>query len=85
MCPWGTCADRSVKGCSVTEYLLERSRVAGQILEGERNYHVYYMLLAGCQDKGKYHIEAPGAYGFLSVSPCTEIPGFDDAGWRPVQ
>eukprot|EP00960_Hanusia_phi_P045162 757066-Hanusia_phi.AAC.1 len=41
----------TVEGAQVQTYLLEKSRVTFQS-KGERSFHVFYMMLAGLQDKG---------------------------------
>lgn len=49
-----------ILGAKVTEYLLEKSRIVTQAPE-ERNYHVFYELLAGLSEDNKLK------YGLLSA------------------
>lgn len=56
-----------IVGGRVTQYLLEKSRIVTQAT-GERNYHVFYELLAGLdqQMREKYGLIAPKDYFYLS-------------------
>ncbi|XP_076876747.1 myosin-IIIb [Brachyhypopomus gauderio] len=57
----------SVKGAKINEYLLEKSRVVHQD-EGERNFHIFYCMLAGIspQDKEMYGLLEPTQYRYLN-------------------
>ncbi|KAL0965525.1 hypothetical protein UPYG_G00282450 [Umbra pygmaea] len=56
----------SVKGAKINEYLLEKSRVVHQD-EGERNFHIFYCMLAGISpdDKEMYGLLDPTQYRYL--------------------
>lgn len=67
-------------GGVITNYLLEKSRVAVQSL-GERSFHIFYQLLAGADasllDTLKLHPK-PESYGFLNKSGCIEVDTVND-------
>ncbi|KAJ3153343.1 cytochrome c oxidase subunit 1 [Geranomyces michiganensis] len=67
-------------GASIINYLLEKSRIAMQAPD-ERNYHIFYELVAGVSDdeRAKYELETAESYYFLSQSGCIDIPGVDDS------
>ena len=58
-----------IAGASVRDYLLEKSRVVSQT-DGERNYHIFYFLLAGTSDSEKksYDLLDIDEYRFLNPS-----------------
>ena len=70
----------SIIGCKMISYLLEKSRVALQA-DNERNFHVFYQLLAGADDemRREFYLGAPEDYEFLNKSGCIYIEGTDDA------
>ncbi|XP_049898044.1 unconventional myosin-IXAa isoform X4 [Epinephelus moara] len=57
----------TVRGAYVEKYLLEKSRLVYQE-HNERNYHVFYYLLAGAsEDERKaFHLKKPEEYHYLS-------------------
>ncbi|KAK2853741.1 hypothetical protein Q5P01_006402 [Channa striata] len=57
----------TVRGAYVEKYLLEKSRLVFQE-HNERNYHVFYYLLAGASEEERkaYHLKKPEEYHYLS-------------------
>ncbi|XP_076879856.1 unconventional myosin-IXAa isoform X2 [Brachyhypopomus gauderio] len=57
----------TVRGAYVEKYLLEKSRLVYQE-HNERNYHVFYYLLAGASDEERvaFHLLKPEEYHYLS-------------------
>lgn len=64
----------NIKGCIIISYLLEKSRVVKQG-PGERNYHIFYMLLAGANKEMKtdFQLRPVDQFYYLSQSGCTEV------------
>jgi myosin-15 len=78
----------SITGARIREYLLEKSRITTQN-QGERNYHVFYELLAGlsAEQKDKYGLLTADKYFYLNqgannnnnvTADTTSIPGKSD-------
>lgn len=69
----------SIVGCSITNYLLEKSRIVSQA-EGERNYHIFYQLLASdaCAEFFDGSSRDPSNYRYLSSSGLFTIQGKND-------
>lgn len=67
-------------GARVSEYLLEKSRIITQGND-ERNYHIFYELLAGLNEeqKLKYGLQKANNYFYLSQGRNTRIEFKDDA------
>uniref|UniRef100_A0A8C6T1F2 Myosin XVB n=1 Tax=Neogobius melanostomus TaxID=47308 RepID=A0A8C6T1F2_9GOBI len=69
----------SVVGTSLSQYLLEKSRVVFQAGE-ERNFHVFYEMLAGMNDWDKQELYLQGAetYYYLNQGGACELKGKHD-------
>lgn len=58
-----------IQGCEIINYLLEKSRVVTQSTM-ERNYHIFYQLIAGADSamKKRLHLKAPSDFHYLNQS-----------------
>jgi myosin heavy subunit/alpha-tubulin suppressor-like RCC1 family protein len=66
--------DGKIVGGSITNYLLEKSRVFTQ-LSGERSYHIFYQILRGADEdytSGMY-LRSPDQYRILSKSRSHDV------------
>lgn len=66
-------------GAQITNYLLEKGRVVGQ-LESERDFHIFYQFTKGASNdlKESFGLQGPEAYAITSRSNCLEVAGIDD-------
>ena len=69
-----------VHSAIIQKYLLEKSRIVSQA-KNERNYHVFYYLLAGAsqQEKEALYLTKPSDYQYLNQSKCYTLDGVDEA------
>ncbi|XP_063617373.1 myosin-VIIa isoform X4 [Cydia splendana] len=69
-----------IEGAKIEQYLLEKSRIVSQGTD-ERNYHVFYCLLAGLskEEKKKLELGEPKDYRYLSMGGSFTCEGRDDA------
>ncbi|KAL9833424.1 myosin XVB [Geothlypis trichas] len=69
-----------VVGTSISQYLLEKSRVVFQA-HGERNYHVFYELLAGlpAEQKEEMYLQEAESYFYLNQGRACEVQGKEDS------
>ncbi|PKI83271.1 Myo1p [Malassezia vespertilionis] len=66
-------------GANITNYLLEKGRVVGQI-RNERNFHIFYQFTKGAtpQQREMFGLQGPEAYTYTADSKCLDVPGIDD-------
>ncbi|KAM9323016.1 unconventional myosin-VIIa-like [Pholidichthys leucotaenia] len=72
--------DGVIEGARVEQYLLEKSRVCHQAPE-ERNYHIFYCILAGITAEEKKRLKLGNAkdFKFLTKGNCIVCDSRDDA------
>ncbi|XP_075020981.1 unconventional myosin-XV [Calonectris borealis] len=72
--------DGLICGAITSQYLLEKSRVVFQA-KSERNYHIFYEMLAGlpAQQRQRYCLQGAETYYYLNQGGNCEIPSKDDA------
>ncbi|XP_073820580.1 myosin-VIIa-like isoform X2 [Musca autumnalis] len=71
-----------IQGAKIEQYLLEKSRIVSQNHE-ERNYHIFYSMLAGLsqEERKRLHLQeqSPAKYHYLAQGGCFKLPGKSDA------
>lgn len=73
------CQQGNIQGGRIVDYLLEKNRVVRQN-PGERNYHIFYALLAGLDqgEREEFYLSLPENYHYLNQSGCTEDKTISD-------
>ncbi|CAG5130123.1 unnamed protein product, partial [Candidula unifasciata] len=68
-----------IEGAKVEQYLLEKSRIVSQ-MHDERNYHIFYCMLAGMsqEDKSKLELQNATNYQYLIQGGSVVCEGRDD-------
>ena len=69
-----------IEGAKIYQYLLEKSRIVCQA-PGERNYHIFYCMLAGMtkEERSKLCLLDASKYFYLMQGDCIACDGRDDA------
>lgn len=72
--------DGLIEGARIEQYLLEKSRIVSQN-EGERNYHIFYSMLAGLGKEEKKRLDLADAnhYNYLTGGKCVSCDGRNEA------
>ncbi|XP_059618501.1 unconventional myosin-VIIa-like isoform X2 [Phlebotomus argentipes] len=70
----------TIGGAKIEQYLLEKSRIVHQN-KGERNYHIFYAMLAGMnrEEKKKLDLEDASKYQYLTGGGTLTTDGRNDA------
>jgi myosin I len=66
-------------GANITNYLLEKGRVVGQIVN-ERNFHIFYQFTkaASSNYRETYGVQEPKQYLYTAKSKCFDVDGIND-------
>jgi myosin-1 len=66
-------------GADITNYLLEKTRVVGQIKD-ERNFHIFYQFTKGASENYRttFGVQTPETYLYTSKSKCFDVEGIND-------
>lgn len=72
-------SNTAIIGAKIRTYLLERSRLVFQP-EGERNYHIFYQMLAGMEDseKSALYLTSASDFNYTNQGNAITILGVDD-------
>ncbi|TRY64413.1 hypothetical protein DNTS_017109, partial [Danionella cerebrum] len=70
-----------ISGAITSQYLLEKSRIVFQAKD-ERNYHIFYEMLAGLPTHAKqaFYLQEAETYYYLNQGGNCQITGKDDGG-----
>jgi myosin-1 len=71
-------------GAQITNYLLEKGRVVGQV-DKERDFHIFYQFTKAADDEQRdmFGLQGPDSYAYTSRSNCLSVPGIDDSqDWK---
>lgn len=70
----------TIEGAKIDQYLLEKSRIVNQASD-ERNYHIFYCMLAGMsrEEKQRLELSDAGKYYYLTQGGTITCEGRDDA------
>lgn len=68
-----------IVGAEIVNFLLEKTRLITQN-EGERNYHIFYQLLAGANSalRERLRLTSPEAFMYLNQSHCVALTSRSD-------
>jgi len=72
-----------IEGANIEQYLLEKSRIVAQN-SGERNYHIFYCMLAGMtpNEKHQFDLQDASHYRYLTGVSWYHAVGIDEWNYR---
>lgn len=70
----------TIEGAKIEQYLLEKSRIVSQN-EGERNYHIFYCMVAGLtkEEKNQLDLKDAGVYSYLNGGKMLTCDGRNES------
>ena len=72
-------AEKVIRSASITNYLLEKSRVVRQqAASRERNYHIFYQLCKDPAARAELQLGSPEEYAYLNSSGTFDAKDIDD-------
>lgn len=69
-------SDGAIEGAKIEQYLLEKSRIVSQN-HGERNYHIFYSMLAGLSQDEKKSLDLADASQYIYLTGVSLVLLYD--------
>lgn len=70
-------SDGAIEGAQIEQYLLEKSRIVSQN-HGERNYHIFYSMLAGLSQDEKKSVDLADASQYIYLTGVSLVLPHDN-------
>jgi myosin-7 len=69
-------SEGAIEGARIEQYLLEKSRIVSQN-HGERNYHIFYSMLAGLSQDEKKSLDLADASQYIYLAGVSLVFAYD--------